>query len=125
MVLTRYFCIEGCILLVFKQKVGAGIKKYRKMAKLTQAQLAEKIEIGTNYLSRIERGEKLPGLENFVKIANTIDFSPNQLLEEVFTSQKKEFAKDISEEIEKLSSKNQYLIDVIVKALRKIECDEQ
>lgn len=38
--------------------IGENVKKYREKANLTQAELAEKIGIGTASVSRIERGEK-------------------------------------------------------------------
>ena len=38
--------------------IGRNICKYREKSGMTQAQLAEKIGVGTPYISRIERGEK-------------------------------------------------------------------
>ena len=36
--------------------IGENVKKYREKANLTQAELAEKVGIGTASVSRIERG---------------------------------------------------------------------
>ena len=48
------------------EALGKRIKKYRNMKEMTQAQLAEKLELSTGYLGRLERAEKkisLPVLE--------------------------------------------------------------
>jgi transcriptional regulator with XRE-family HTH domain len=39
-------------------QLGKNIKKARKKADLTQAEVAEKAEIHVNYFARIERGEE-------------------------------------------------------------------
>ncbi|MDE6455031.1 MAG: helix-turn-helix domain-containing protein, partial [Dysosmobacter sp.] len=38
--------------------VGRNIQRFRKDAGMTQAQLAEKINVSTAFVSRMERGEK-------------------------------------------------------------------
>lgn len=43
-----------------EKKLAKILKAARKMAKLTQAQVAVKAEIHTNYYARIERGEVNP-----------------------------------------------------------------
>ncbi len=43
-----------------EKKLAKILKAARKKAKLTQAEVAEKAEIHTNYYARIERGEVNP-----------------------------------------------------------------
>lgn len=45
------------------------VKFYRKQSKLTQAQLAEKCGIATNYLGEIEQEKKFPSVEVIEAIA--------------------------------------------------------
>lgn len=62
--------------------VGKKIRKYRKKQNLTQEQFAELCELSTNFIGIIERGEKRPSLDTFVKIANALDVSADMLLED-------------------------------------------
>ncbi len=60
-----------------KKYIAGKIKEYRLKNGLTQAELAEKIDIGTKQISRIEVAEFYPSLSTFLKIAEAlnIDFS--------------------------------------------------
>ena len=51
-----------------KVMMGARLREARKRANLTQDQLAEKLCIGTTYISDIERGAKFPSLSLFIKL---------------------------------------------------------
>lgn len=60
--------------------LGARIKYYRTQAGLSQEDLADKANISRPLVGFVERGEKSPGLETFVNIANALEISPNELL---------------------------------------------
>lgn len=55
--------------------IGENVKKYREKANLTQADLAEKVGIGTASVSRIERGEKRMKMETLRAFADALDIS--------------------------------------------------
>ena len=55
--------------------IGENVKKYREKANLTQAELAEKVGIGTASVSRIERGEKRMKMETLHAFADALDIS--------------------------------------------------
>lgn len=63
--------------------IGANIRKYRTQRKLRQDQLAEMTNLSTNYIGMLERGEKIPALETFLKIANALQVSADMLLVDV------------------------------------------
>ncbi len=63
--------------------IGSNIRKYRNQQKLRQDQLAEKTGLSTNYIGMVERGEKIPALETFLKIANALEVSADMLLVDV------------------------------------------
>ena len=63
--------------------IGKNIRKYRNQRKLRQDQLAEKTDLSTNYIGMVERGEKIPSLETFLKIANALEVSADMLLADV------------------------------------------
>ena len=61
--------------------IGAKIKELRVLKGLTQEQLAEKIEIDTKKLSRIETGRSLPSLIIIKRLTKEINLNIYDLLE--------------------------------------------
>ena len=59
--------------------IGKNIRKYRLMKKLRQEDLAEKAGLTANYIGMVERGEKIPSLETFIKILNTLGVSADMV----------------------------------------------
>ena len=57
-------------------------KKRRKNLNMSQEQLAEASGLHQTYISDLERGLKNPSLKTMVKIANTLDTTVPELLEE-------------------------------------------
>ena len=55
--------------------IGENVKKYREKANLTQAELAEKVGIGTASVSRIECGEKRMKMETLRAFPVALDIS--------------------------------------------------
>jgi transcriptional regulator with XRE-family HTH domain len=53
-----------------RELLGKRIQFYRKQRQLSQAALAEKADISTTFLSKIERGIKYPTSETISGIAN-------------------------------------------------------
>lgn len=60
--------------------IGKNIRKYRKEKDIRQDKLAEMADLSTNYIGMIERGEKVPSLETFLKICEALDVSADMLL---------------------------------------------
>ncbi len=56
-------------------------KKYRKMRKYTQEQLAELINVDPRTIQRIENKETIPTLENFKKIVRILKIEDKDILE--------------------------------------------
>lgn len=52
--------------------LGEAIRNGRKAAKFSQEKLAEKADLSTVFISRIERGIESPSLDNLVKIAKAL-----------------------------------------------------
>ena len=55
-----------------KALLGTNIKKYRANLGITQAQLAERAKMATNYLGLIESGKKFPSAEMIERIAASL-----------------------------------------------------
>ena len=56
------------------------IKTARKQAGMTQAELAERIDISTNAVAKLENDLMTPSLQTLVNIANTLHMDFNTLL---------------------------------------------
>ena len=60
--------------------IGTTVMKYRKLADLSQEELAEKADIHPNYVGRIERGECTPTITILTKIAKALNLRVYKLL---------------------------------------------
>ncbi len=65
--------------------IGQRIAKYRDSRELTQAELAEMIEVAPETISRMERGISIPSIKTLEKIAHVlqvriVDFFTNELV---------------------------------------------
>lgn len=60
--------------------IGLNIKSCRNRMKLTQAQLAENINISTNHISHIENGTSKMSIDTLIDICNALNASPNEIL---------------------------------------------
>ena len=61
--------------------LAQNIKKYRKIAHLTQEQLAERVETSTNYIGTIETGRKFPSPQMIERIAEALHIESPQLFQ--------------------------------------------
>lgn len=64
-----------------KIKIGNFITKCRKEKKLTQEQLAEKMNVSINAVSKWERGLNMPDISNMSELCNILEITINELLE--------------------------------------------
>ncbi len=89
---------------------GEKVRKYRKRNDITQAQLAEALEISVNYLSLIERNKKIPGRNTLVKLANKMNVSTDSLLSlDTHTGVAMEVS-ELSKKISSLTPKNKEFV---------------
>lgn len=62
------------------KKIGMQIQIARKKRQLSQADLAQMVDLTPKYLSMIECGTKTPKLETLISIANALETDANSLL---------------------------------------------
>ena len=62
------------------KRLGKGIREERQRLNLTQAQLAEDIDISDTYMGAIERGERSLTLDTLVKLVNRLGVSVDYML---------------------------------------------
>ncbi|EKU45047.1 helix-turn-helix domain-containing protein [Staphylococcus massiliensis] len=76
--------------------IGITLRQIRKDKKMTQQELADKIEISRSYLSDIENGQKNPSVETVKKLADKLGVtvayltSGNKMLSDLTDDEKKE-----------------------------------
>jgi len=59
--------------------LSANLKRYRNYRKLSQAELAEKLDISIPFLSDVENGRKWVSPATLVKIADALGIEPHEL----------------------------------------------
>lgn len=110
--------------MINKTDIGKIIQKLRKDKNLTQEELAEKIDLSTNYLSKVERGLSVLNVEAFLKMADVLDFTLDDFgvnTDSKIDETKKELVKRILSSSEKEIKAYTELLDTmdsIVKTLR-------
>ncbi len=62
------------------EKMGKKIKEAREKSGLTQADVAKKVGIDTNYYATIERGEKYPSLKRLERIVAVLGLKASEII---------------------------------------------
>jgi len=104
-----------------KVAIGSRLREARNIVKITQEQLAEKVGIGTTYISDIERGAKFPSLNLFIKIVDALGVSSDFILRGEIEAGKNCVYDDITKKLDGLTPKQRLavaeLIDTYIKTL--------
>ena len=100
------------------KKIGNRIKLIRKANGLTQADLAQMVDLTPKYLSNLECGFKLPKFETFISIANALKVDANTLLRDVLDVSTSTASSEISEKLAALPMEEQRkimrILDVMI-----------
>ena len=64
----------------YKIKMGMRLKKKRKMLKLTQEQMAEKLNVSVKHYGSVERGQTGLSIENLIEACNILGTDLNYLI---------------------------------------------
>lgn len=67
------------------KKLGERIREERRRLNLTQAQLAEAVDISDTYMGAIERGERSLTLDTLVRLVNRLGVTVDYLLSDSVT----------------------------------------
>jgi transcriptional regulator with XRE-family HTH domain len=99
--------------------IGKNIRKFREAKKLRQEDLAEKAELTTNYIGMIERGEKIPALDTFIKILNALGVSADMVLSDVLDNGYTVKNSMLNEKLEKLVPEDRNKIYEVIDTMMK------
>ena len=84
--------------------LGHKIRNLRVTHHLSQASLAELIDVSTNYIGQIERGDRKPNLETLVDLCNALDTSMDYMLSDNLQTQEDQISQDILAKLSTLST---------------------
>lgn len=99
--------------------IGKNIRKFREIKKLRQEDLAEKTDLTTNYIGMIERGEKIPSLETFINILNSLGVSADMVLSDVLDNGYTVKDSLLNEKLEKLVPEDRNRIYEVIDTMKK------
>ncbi len=99
--------------------IGKNIRKFREAKKLRQEDLAEKAELTTNYIGMIERGEKIPALDTFIKILNALGVSADMVRSDVLDNGYTVKNSMLNEKLEKLVPEDRNKIYEVIDTMMK------
>lgn len=99
------------------KSIGRNIRQCREAQGITREKLAEMTELSVSYMSALERGEKLPKLDTFIRIANTLQVPSDTLLANVLTVKNQIIASELSQQLGTLPREEQTRIMNVLKTM--------
>ena len=97
---------------VFLKEMGQRIMTRRKSLRLTQEELAEKIDVSTQMISNLELGKKAIRPENLAEVCRVLDISADYILTGVNTNNQE--INIIAEKLMKLSNKEFEIVSDLI-----------
>ena len=101
--------------------IGKRIRKCREAKGWRQEDFAEKLGLSVTYTGMIERGEKIPKLETFITIANTLGVGADLLLADVLSTGYNVKSSELTEQLSTLSTTERDRIYNVVNAMIAFE----
>ncbi|MBQ5743351.1 MAG: helix-turn-helix transcriptional regulator [Clostridia bacterium] len=99
------------------KEVGLRIKQRREALGWTQEEFAEKIGVGPNYISLIERGESFPRYEVLISLLNGLEVSADDIFQDVLNVSAEYKASQLWEKVKDCSEEKQKFILAMVEAM--------
>ena len=99
--------------------IGKNIRSYLIKRKLRQEDLAEMTDLSVTYIGMVERGEKIPALETFIKILNALEVSADIILADVLKVGYEIKSSLLTEQINALSSTERDKVFDVIETLIK------
>lgn len=96
--------------------IGSRIKAAREKKGLTQEALSEIVDLSPMHMSVIERGVKPTRLDTFIRIANALDVSADELLQDVVDHSTESLSGELYDLIQQLPKAEQQKILYCIKA---------
>lgn len=111
--------ILGCVDMEFPN-LGKKIKQERLKRGITQQQLAEKVDISTNFMSLIENGRNM-SVDTLIKIADVFSVSVDYLLSDTMDISGDNISAQISYNLSSLNDDEKLFFLNMIKQYKNIE----
>lgn len=94
--------------------LGKRIREMRDRRNMSQAELAESIDVTKAAISNYENGETAPSMDNFIKIAINLNCSANELLQDYIEENDEFYFRKIIQLLANMNNENiKKVIDLI------------
>ena len=100
--------------MVDKLTMGDRIREARKKCGLTQDQLAESLDVSVEFVGQIERGQKLPGMQVFIKLIEVLNVSADYLLRDSISTGQLFGDTALGNKIKQLSAKERIALEALI-----------
>lgn len=101
------------------KELGSNLLRLRKEKGYTREELAEKSNLSANYIYGLENGTYLPGCLALIDLANALDVTINQLLNNYMDNKRNSILEKISQDIDKLSDRDLNLVLSVIEFCNK------
>ena len=96
---------------------GQAMRRMRKEHNMTQEQLAEKVGVDPNSISRIERGRLIPALSTLIDICNALGTGADSILAAYITADTPIRWTPLAKKLESMELEKQHKIETILNCL--------
>ena len=97
-----------------KLTMGDRIKEARKTRGLTQDQLAEILDVSVEFVGQIERSQRLPSMQIFIKLIEVLNVSADYLLRDSISTGQLFGENALGNKIEQLSHKERIALEALI-----------
>ena len=101
-------------------KLGSKIQDMRRLRQITQQQLAERLKISDVYIGYIEQGKRRCSIENYIRIANLLGCTLDDLFAEYLTCRTGVIQKSVRELLEEFGEEEAEEITQIIHTLVRL-----
>ena len=102
------------------KSVGSRIKSKRQLLNMTQSELAEKVDVSVDYISKLERGVRVPKLQCFTNILNELGLSADEALSDIINTNYFDRTSDYIERIGEFPKEEQdKILDMLVSSIER------
>ena len=105
--------------------IGQRLKKARTDKKMTQENLAEKLDVSIAFLSRIERGNSHINLKRLSQVCEILGVSEGYILNGASSNSKEYLDREFADLIKNCSPEKQKLIYNVAKAIVDTDLEEE
>ena len=99
------------------EDIGSRLRVKRNIKKLSQAEFADSVNISTDYVSKLERGHRIPSLPTLIQMLNVLELSADEVMPDVINKSYLSRASEYLDQIGKLPKKEQERILSMIELL--------